>query len=156
MINNYVTLPSERVLYISKMGDYNVIGPEAVNEMKTFLTSVKSLDGTRVFSISYDDPAEKPLECRFDFFAAVADDIKPQAHIKATTLEGGRFALFQHQGPDHQLEPFIRLIYTQWHLTHPKDSICGMPRLQHRDLYNPSIPEDQRKTDIFIPVTEGV
>lgn len=151
MINSYVTLPAERVLYLHKVGDYNVVGPEAVEEMRSFLASVGKLAGTKVFSMSYDNPVEKPLNCRFEF-CAVVSGIAPQGEIKEKTLDGGRFALFRHQGPDNQLGAFIMRIFTQWHTTNPTDIINGILRVQHKDLYNQSIPEEQRETDIFIPI----
>jgi DNA gyrase inhibitor GyrI len=155
MVNTYVTLPAERVLYLHKVGDYNVIGPKAEDEMKTFLASVGKLVGTKVFSMSYDNPEEKPLNCRFEF-CAVVSGIAPQGEIKEKTLDGGRFVVFRHQGPDHKLGAFILDIFAQWHTTNPNDAICGTLRVQHKDLYNQSIPEEQRETDIFVPVDQVV
>jgi DNA gyrase inhibitor GyrI len=142
------------VLYLHKVGDYNVIGPEAVDEMKTFLTSAGKLVVTKVFSISYDNPAEKPFNCRFEFCAVVSGN-ESQGEIKEKILDGGRFAVFRHQGPDHELDAFIISIFTQWHTTNPNDVICGTLRVQHKDLYNTSIPGELRDR-YFIPIKDLV
>jgi len=154
MIDNYVTLPRQTVLSINKVGDYDVIGQEAKNEMGAFLECTGKLGEAKFYSISYDDPRERPNNCRFEFYAVISG-VLPQGGIQEKQLDGGRFALFHHKGSVADLKNFIYGIFANWHVTNPNDAIVGTIRLQHKSLYSEAVSKEELETDILVPVKEA-
>ena len=141
------------ILYVRRTGDYNKSSGEAWSAVCQFAFP-RGLVGRDVefIGISHDDPditAEDKL--RYDACITVEKDVKPEGEVGVMTLKGGRYAVFLHQGPYHELKATYRMIYKDWL------PASGM-KLRNSTEFEVYLNDPDRtkpenlKTEIFIPV----
>ncbi len=148
------TLNAIRIFYIRVYGSYepDKIG-RAWDTLLAFGRHHKLLNAqTALYGISYDNPDIYP-DGRYEYNACIAADhaVEPVDEIGIKTLPGGKYAVFQYQGPYANLNRVYQLIFNRWlpATTHSlRDS-----EIYDRYIYTPG---DRRAGDpltvIHIPV----
>ncbi len=145
-------LKPSRVAYIRHIGPYQ----ECVTAWKELSGWAKSkgiyLSSTFWIGASYDDPADTPPEkLRYDACVVVDDSIEEDETVKIQILTGGRYASAVHEGPYNNMIQTFTAMFTK-----------GLPEAGLKWRESPcleiymndceSVPEDQLKTELLIPV----
>ena len=105
------------------------------------------------FNLLYDDPQDtEPDEYRFGL-ALQLDSAQPEllqtSELSYVELPAGRYARFGHTGPDAQLEPIIRALYTEL-LPARGWTPADVPLLLERVSFFPDVPAHQAQTRIWL------
>lgn len=95
------SLPPFRLLFVRRCGNYTQTPSEAWETMMKFISENCLADSKiRYFGISHDNPeitSEDKL--RYDAAILVSIDVKGKGEVGCRNLEGGKYAIFTHQGP---------------------------------------------------------
>ncbi len=146
-----VERPAETVFFVREMGDY------AVTPQIAFQKLVQHLPKTQIegfYGMGIDNPrvTEKQL-CRYDACAKVRLENSAELAdcVQKKEINGGRFALFIHEGPYAELSRTCEQIFQEWFPTSgyvPANFLvfCEYPK----DFLEDSIEE--RTTKIFVPI----
>lgn len=90
-------------------------------------------------------------KCRFDACVVLYDKLSPKGEVGQKTLPEGRFAVFTHKGPYSELENTFDKIFQLWHPTSKVELGDSLPFCENIN-WDPSIPDEDRITKIYIPL----
>jgi AraC family transcriptional regulator len=152
----YVTRKEEPVLFIRKIGDYQVASGEAFAALQQYLQD----SGLFPFVKSYYSMGLDARQivaranCRFDACVSLTKPVQPCGAVGQKILPGGLFALFIHQGPYGGIEETLVNIFQHWYPTSKVqldnfDPICEL--INMNDL---TVPNDKRITKLYIPISK--
>lgn len=104
------------VLFIRKKGCYDKSAWEAWDAMVDFIHAhKKDASQVRCFSVPNDDPsitAEEKL--RFDACVLGMPELKSHSEIGSRIIKGGKYAIFNFQGPYERLDETFSHIFAKW------------------------------------------
>jgi AraC family transcriptional regulator len=148
------TLENQTVLFVRRMGKYDQAAEEAWRALFRHAFWRMFTDRSiKYIGISHDDPSiTEDSRLRYDACITVKGSPKPNGEVGVQVLQGGKYAVFMHQGAYEKFNETYDLIFSEW-----------LPRSGYRlretacyELYlnkNPkrTKPENLR-TEIYIPV----
>ncbi len=140
-------------VYARRIGDYHQTAQAAWNAVCAF-AGPQGLIGPRseFLGCSHDDPTVTPVEkLRYDACITVDRDVQPTGDIGVQTIDGGRFAVFVHEGPYGDLSRTYAAIYGQWlpqSNEQLRDASCFEKYLNSPDQVAPA----ELRTEIWIPI----
>lgn len=141
-----------KVIYIQCIGDYKNVGP-AWGRLCEF-AGRKGLFGpqTKMFGLSHDDPEITETDkLRYDACIVLNRDIKPEGEIGVKTAGGGKYAVFVHEGPYHDLNKSYDDIFRNW-LSQSNYEVADSPPIEiYLNDPDKEKPADLR-TEICIPL----
>lgn len=143
-----------KVIYVNSIGAYEDKGTEhAWNKVCSFAEQ-KRLFGrhTAFIGISHDDPKVTDSEkLRYDACVVVDKDVAPQGAIGVKTIEGGKYAIFIHNGPYENFKYSYDQIFSNW-LPESGEELRELPCLE-KYLNSPEDTKPEKlKTEIMIPL----
>lgn len=105
------------------------------------------------FNLLYDDPQDcAPDDYRFGLALQLSGpqpDLLQQPELSLVTVPAGLYACYEHIGPDAQLEPIIRALYTE--LLPARGWLpADVPLLLERVSFFPDVPAHQAQTRIWL------
>ena len=105
------------------------------------------------FNLLYDDPQDTGSDAyRFGLalqLSTAQPDLLQAPELSYVELPAGRYARFDHTGPDAQLEPIIRALYTEL-LPARGWTPADVPLLLERVSFFPDVPAHQAQTRIWL------
>ena len=148
------TIDPKQVIYVSSIGPYDGKGTENAWKKVCNFAGRKGLFGksNEFIGISHDDPkVTDPKKLRYDACVTIKGDVKPEGEVGVRTIQGGRYAVFLHEGPYTEFENTYDYIYGEW-LPSSGEELRDDPCFE---LYLNS-PDDTRpenlKTEIYLPL----
>jgi len=147
-------LQNKNAIYISIVGEYgNSEYGDAWNRLWA-LVKKQSLftAGIECIGVSYDDPGvTENSKCRYEACLVVHKPAKPEGEVGVKVIEGGKFALFNYQGPYYNLGIVYDTIFGNW-LPESGYQLRNVPCFE-KYLNNPNRTEpDKLKTEIYLPI----
>lgn len=105
------------------------------------------------FNLLYDDPQDcAPDDYRFGLalqLRAPQPELLQQPELSLVTVPAGLYACYEHTGPDAQLEPVIRALYTK--LLPARGWLpADVPLLLERVSFFPDVPAHQAQSRIWL------
>lgn len=156
----YITREDEEILFTRQTGDYNETPEKAFSILKQFLAERKiDLPELKAFyGIVLDDQhIVKRTKCRFDACVSLKSSISGEGEIGKKILRGGSYAVFAQYGkgtPD-EIEDTLDKILRVWYPSLQEQSLGeSLPFLEFIHCLDKSTPEDERQTNIYIPLTK--
>jgi AraC family transcriptional regulator len=109
---------TETVLYVREIGDYKVTPEIALQKLILHLRRTE-IPGViqGIYGMGLDNPQlTESNACRFDACAKVKlnDKIEFAECVQEKEIEGGRFAVFTHNGPYAELSMVCNEIFHKW------------------------------------------
>lgn len=144
------------LLFIRKTGNYETSSQEAWDAMAAFIKE-HGLDYSqlRYFSICHDDPwitSEEKL--RFDACIQVPQGFQEKGEIGRQVIKGGKYAVFTHAGPHHQIKDTFKRIYLKWLPTSQEAVDDHRPVFcEHFNLEYVDKDESKLITKIYLPIS---
>jgi len=154
----FIKREDEEILFARQTGDYNKTPETAFFILKQFLEE-RSIEVSQVeafYGIALDDQhiVERTL-CRFDACVSLKKVVPERGEVGRKTLRGGRYAVFTHHGkgtPD-EIEKALDTILRVWYPSLQEESLGdSVPFFEFVHCLDKTVPEDQRKTNIYIPL----
>jgi AraC family transcriptional regulator len=154
----YINREDEEILFTRQTGDYNKTPDTAFSILKQFLAE-KGIDLPHLkafYGIALDDQhiVERTM-CRFDACVSLKSTINGEGEVGKKTLRGGHFAVFTHHGkgtPD-EIEATLDNILRVWYPSLQEESLGdSAPFFEFVHCLDKNTPEDQRQTNIYIPL----
>lgn len=141
------------VIYARRNGDYNESARAAWAAVCAFAGPRGLIKPQSEFiGCSHDDPTITAAEkLRYDACITVAESVEPQGDIGVGTIGGGRYAVFVHEGPYHELSRTYGEIYGRWlpqSGAKLRDASCFEKYLNSPDQVEPAA----LRTEIWVPV----
>lgn len=141
------------VLFVRRTGPYHQAAGEAFGILCGF-AGPRGLLGpsTRVIGISHDDPnVTEESRLRYDACITVHRDVKPEGDVAAKTIQGGKYAVFLHEGSYEGFQAAYDQIFRVW-LPESGQTLREEPCFEMY-LNSPEEvkPEDLR-TEIWLPL----
>jgi AraC family transcriptional regulator len=154
----YVSREDEEILFTRQTGDYNQTPDVAFSILKQFL-SEKEIDLPHLkafYGIALDDQhiVERTM-CRFDACVSLKSSIPGEGEIGKKILRGGRYAVFAYygKGTPKEIEDTLDNILRVWYPSLQEESLGdSLPFLEFVHCLDKTTPEDQRLTNIYIPL----
>jgi AraC family transcriptional regulator len=141
------------VIYVRRMGPYKDAAEAAWGTLCGYAFP-KGLEGkdSRFIGVCYDDPDVTPEDkIRYEACITVDREVQPEGEIGVQTIDGGRYAVFLHEGPYEKLKDTYQAVYGQW----VPGSGCKLREKPCFEVYlnspDETPPEDLR-TEICIPI----
>jgi AraC family transcriptional regulator len=141
-----------RVAYMRHTGPYQECG-KVWNKLAEWVKENGLSFADRIsIGASYDDPSTTPPEkLRYDCCIEIDDDFKPDDQVQVKIFEGGKYALFTHVGQYMKIGESFQKLFHEWFpqsgREYRMDACFEIYRGDHEH-----IPEDERTTDLLIPV----
>ncbi len=108
------------------------------------------------FNLLYDDPQDTESDAYRFGLALQLSTMQPELlqapELSYVELPAGRYARFDHTGPDAQLEPIIRALYTEL-LPAKGWAPADVPLLLERVSFFPDVPAHQAQTRIWLALS---
>jgi AraC family transcriptional regulator len=154
----YINREDEEILFTRQTGDYNETPEKAFSILKQFLAE-KGMDLPDLkafYGIALDDQhiVERTM-CRFDACASLKSSISGEGEVGKKVLRKGRYAVFTHLGkgtPD-EIEDTLDNILRVWYPSLQEESLGdSVPFFEFIHCLDKNTPEDQRQTNIYIPL----
>ncbi|GAB3027026.1 AraC family transcriptional regulator [Bowmanella dokdonensis] len=109
-------------------------------------------DRSATFNLLYDDPHQvEPGAFRFGIASAHQEVAPNEQGVVPSTLPSGPCARLEHQGTDTELFAKVEWLYAKW-LPQSGHSLRDFPAFLHRRTFFPDVPENQARTDIYLPL----
>jgi AraC family transcriptional regulator len=155
----FQTRAKVETFYVRKTGSYFRSAILAWNDLVGDLKK----NGIRVenqtyYGISQDDPNAPDAETatlRFDVCVEASVEVcrmKDELKAKPGEIAGGKFAVFLHQGPLERLSDTYHFIYGKWVHDHEVTLRDIRQFIKYRDPFDAEIQEQDRETEIYLPV----
>jgi AraC family transcriptional regulator len=108
---------------------------------------------SRTFGIPRSNPDTTPADgFRFDICGEIDEPVAPNDHgVRELVIPGGRCAVVRHVGSTDHIGETIYPIYRDW-LPASGEELRDQPLFFHYLSVYPEMPQDQRQTDIYIPL----
>jgi len=133
-------------------GDYMKID-KVFDKLVTLGTTKELLDeNSRFFGIYYDDPEtveENNLRSKAGF--TVASNFIEQDNIKATTIEGGKYAVLTYKGPYSKLMDVYYWLFGIW-LPESNEEPKDAPAVEEYLNDSHTVPANDLLTTIYLPL----
>lgn len=104
------------VLFIRKWGQYSEAGPQAWEDMHSYINT-HHLDKSkmRCFGVTHDDPGiTNEDKLRYDACIIPSEKMLPKDHIGKQIIKGGKYAIFTHKGSYENLVDSYDRIFFKW------------------------------------------
>lgn len=151
----FVSLPDQKVIYVSAIGPYNKSAKEAWDAVCAF-AGRNHLFGanSQFYGLSYDDPTvTEPDKCRYEACLTVPTEVKPNGKVGYKVIAGGKFAVFLVKGPHTKLISAYNYIYGTWVIESKVelgDAVC-----MEKYLNSPSeVKPQDLLTEIYVPMAK--
>jgi len=140
------------IAYIRHNGPYEQVGETWKKLITWGYKNWKLGWKIKMYGISHDSPEITTEEhIRYDACIGIRKSFTPKGEVGFKLIEGGTYAVFEHQGPYSELNSIYDYIYSVWILEENK-------RLAHKPAFEQYMNSPQRtkpeclKTKIFIPL----
>lgn len=151
----FVNRSDETVLFVRKTGDYRESPWKAFQALNQFLKQERVPENAikTFYSVALDDPnIVDRARCRFDACAALSVPLPPKGEVGKRTISGGRFAVFVHKGPYHEIEQAFDAVFRQWYPTANVQLEDAPPFCEHLNMNDPALSDNDRITKLYIPL----
>lgn len=150
------------VLYVRKLGDYNIVSAQAFEVLMGFayghkIKNKKNLMGqdAMIFGIGHDDPNTTPLdELRYDACISYDDkSVKPKGEVGVKFIEGGKHLYCLHKGDYRGLKDVYAMMIN--YIIDNELTMADEPPFEkylNRDPRRTKV--ENLKTEIYIPIKE--
>ena len=149
-----ITIEDKQCLYYRMHGAYQTLDyaeawQKLWNEVKTQKLFTAGIQG---IGQSHDDPnVTEDDKIRYDACLVIHKDAKPNGDVGVKTLKGGKFAVFQYQGPYTNFPEVYDYIFNEWLMNNDYELRDESAREHYRN--DPRRTEEQKlKTDIYLPI----
>lgn len=111
------TIEEQKVIFIRRCGSYVTAAPEAWKKLAEYVnTKAIPEKNTKVIGIAHDDPAvTSEKHWRYDACISGLENPIADGEVGIQTIDGGKYAVFEHIGPYDTLGDTYRKIYGQWY-----------------------------------------
>ncbi|MBU0677329.1 MAG: AraC family transcriptional regulator [Verrucomicrobia bacterium] len=144
----------KRALCVRATGPYSQSAQEAWGGLCAFAMprGLFEQPGAEAIGVSYDDPeTADPDTLRYDACITVADDVEAEGNAQIQTIEGGKYAVFLHEGPYENLTHTYQGIYGQW-VPENSAKLRDLPCFEIYLNAPGEVPPEELKTEIYIPI----
>ncbi|MBT3424751.1 MAG: AraC family transcriptional regulator [Bacteroidetes bacterium] len=144
----------QKVIYVTTIGPYNGDGIGQAWEKVCLFAQKNKLFGfnTQFIGISHDDPGITETEkLRYDACVSIRKDAKPEGEVGYKEIEGGKYAIFRHNGPYENFEKSYAYIIQEW-LPESGEQLRELPCLEKYLNQPDEVKPEDLKTDIYIPL----
>jgi AraC family transcriptional regulator len=108
--------------------------------------------GSQMIGVSRDDPqVTAPDQLRYDACITVGRDVAPEGEVGVTTIAGGKYAVFVHQGPYEEFTRTYQEIYGGW-LPASGMRLRDVPGLEIYLNSPGQVKPEELRTEICVPV----
>ena len=110
-----ITRQPETVFYVQEKGDYSKTPKLALEKLTKLLTGKGGFQS--IYGMGLDNPHTTNSEaCRFDACAKMKldENVELAESVQKKEIEGGRFAVFVHEGPYSELTATCNRIFQEW------------------------------------------
>lgn len=149
-----VILEPIKVLFVRRIGNYMQSAQQAWDVLGKFADQHNLAgENTKAIGIPYDDPRTTPeQQLRYDACLTFEGDFKAEGEIGIQTIEGGRYAVFVHQGQYEGLDKIYNSIFKEW-LPASGEKLRELPMFEMY-LAGGKTGKDTQKyeTAIFVPI----
>ena len=157
-----VDFETAEVLYVRKLGDYNVVAGEAFQVLMSFayghkIKNKKNLMGKNamMFGIGHDDPNTTPIdELRYDACISYDDkSVKPEGEVAAKFIKGGKYLYYLHRGDYFGLKDVYAMMIS--YIIDNELTMADEPPFEkylNRDPKRTKV--ENLKTEIYMPIKE--
>lgn len=154
----YINREDEEILFTRQTGDYHETPEKAFSILKQFIAE-NGLDLSHLkafYGIALDDQhiVERKM-CRFDACVSLKSSIPAKGEVGKKILRKGLYAEFTYYGkgtPD-ELEATLDNILRVWYPSLQEKSLGdSAPFFEFVHCLDKNTPEDQRQTNIYIPL----
>ncbi len=110
------TRSEKTVLFVRRVGKYHDAATDAWSTVCGYAFPRGLVGkGAEFIGVGHDDPSITPEnKLRYDACITVDRPVKPEGEVGVTTLKGGTYAVFLHQGPYENLNRTYQSIYRDW------------------------------------------
>ena len=147
------TRPQTRCVFVRRTGKYDHSAGEAWRAVCGFAFPRGLVGpGSQMIGISHDDPqitAEDQL--RYDACITVDREVAPEGEVGVTTIAGGKYAVFTHQGPYERLSDTYREIFGAW-LPGSGTRLREVPSFEIYLNSPDQVKPEELRTEICIPI----
>lgn len=153
-------IPDTQVLFVQRTGFYRKIFDETWHILLEYAKNLDIIDeNTKYISICLDDPEITPVEkLRYNACITFNGNLAPSSDISIKTIQGGKYAVFLHEGSyktlyqtyDAMLLEWLPNNYDKFDKEHNilRDVPCF--EILNKDFLNTK--PDDLKTEIYLPV----
>jgi len=144
------------IFYFRKLGSYFKSAIQAWNDLINDLNAQGiQIKNQIYYGIPQDEPNTIETECqRFDICVEASIEInqhKSELKAEKGQIQGGRFAVFLHEGPLETLSDSLYFIYGRWIYEHPITLRDMRQFIKYKDPFSEQT-DKQRKTEIYLPI----
>lgn len=117
------------------------------------LSRQSPVESCRTFGIPHSNPDTTPPDMfRFDICGEIHESVAPNDYgVRDLIIPGGRYAVVRHAGSTDHIGETIYPIYRDW-LPSSGEELRDQPLFFHYTSIYPETPQDQWRTDIYIPL----